>query len=111
MAKSKTTKKVRQPKAKGASKAKKPKKVTPEVEPDVEPEAEPKKASKSVSEPKVVKEPKVVIEPRALVTLTGCASLMRHGRSYEKGRTFPVNGQKLIDYYKSDPRFEVLEQK
>jgi len=97
MAKPKT-KKVRQPR-----KAK-PKVTTdePEVTTD-EPEA-PK-----VEEPKVEKPVKVVA--RAQVTLVGCASLTRHGRNYEKGRTFPVSGREKIDYFKQDPRFEVLELK
>jgi len=97
MAKSKSTK-VRQPKAKAT--AKEPKNETSAVEP----EAEPKKAK---SEPKA----KPATESWAYVKLTGCASLMRHGRSYVRGRKFVVHGKELIDYYKSDPRFEVLEQK
>lgn len=102
------TKKVRQPKAE-ADKSKKSKSVKSKVKP------EPEEVTEEPTEELVETEEKVKKvrdrSPRAIVTLTGCSSLRRHGRVYQHGRGFNVSGEEQIEYFKKDPRFEVLEQK
>lgn len=108
MAKAKTTtKKVRQPKTK-VTKAKFKKEKSEE---DMSYTPSPVSDPVPVVKKEVVSKPLPAVDPSAQVTLTKCASLVRHGRKHFQGKSFVVRGQDKIDYYKADPRFEVLDQK